>query len=303
MDSSLFDGDHARVGLAAIRTGNLVWTHVRAEDTNDPDKIMTTVSYDHLPLTFSVPEVSPDRPSRFVLPVTTGRDDTTEYYRNRQYVQGYHHLNWEPFVELRSDWYLFFQGVVTFRIGDGPTVQGNSIVYFPTLATDGISGELAFSPPPFIPGFVSKRAVTEQADPDGPALPVGRTANLALHRRYMEALASNDVESVMKFFSVDPQAAVRDYAADGPQFVSLVGADALKSAYDRFYAKYRVTDVATINLIADDWYIFSELRLTFTSRADGSARTARVAEMLPLDEQGQIAARIGYGTDPATLDT
>src|SRR5262249_10953842 len=159
------------------------------------------------PLAFSVPDAVPDRPSRFVLPITTGREDTDAYYRHRNLVQGYHHISWEPFVELRSDWYLFFQGIVTFRIGDGPVMKGNSIVYFPTLATDGVTGELAFSPPPFIPGFVSKRAVTEVVDADAPPLPVGRVENLTLHDRYMEALASNDVGLVMKFFNDDPQAA------------------------------------------------------------------------------------------------
>lgn len=303
MSANLTDAERARAGFAAVRSGKVVWTHVNAEKSNDPDAVMRTVSYEHLPLAFSVPEVAPDRPSKFVLPVTTGRDDTTEYYRNRQWVQNYHHLDWEPFVELRSDWYVFFQGVVTFRIGDGPVTRGNSIVFFPALADDGVAGELAFSPPPFLPGFVSHRAVDEPGDPDGPALPIGRTATLATHERYTEALASGDVGAVMKFLSPDPQASVRDYAADGPAFVSLEGADAVRTAYERFFAKYRVADLAKINLVAEDWYLFSELAFTLESRADGARSSIRVAEMLGLDEQGLIAARLGYGTDPTPLDS
>jgi hypothetical protein len=101
---------------------------------------------------------------------------------------------------------------------------------------------------------------------------------------------------------------VRDYVNDTGTLTTLEGKDAHRDYYQAFFQKYEVVSVEPLYRVAEEWYIFAEVRITVRPRAgaDDSGGSAahdtiafQTAEFHMPANDGRFIARIGHGTDPA----
>src|SRR5262245_48514283 len=95
---------------AAVWCGERVWDHVHSEFTNDIDKVMSTVARG-VSIQYAIPRVG--EAGELIMATITTLGGALEHYRA---VRDAHDIvDWQAFVELRSDWCVFFDGVVTHR--------------------------------------------------------------------------------------------------------------------------------------------------------------------------------------------
>jgi hypothetical protein len=268
---------------AAVWSGERVWKHVRSEFLNDIDTLMGTVAIG-VPLQYAVP--SPGPMGGLSLVTVTTRDGARQHY---QEVRRQHDIvDWQAFVELRSEWCVFFEGVVTQCVpGTGELVKGRAIVFFVLSDQEGITGELAWS----YEGQESGRGSS------GVESVSGRLANLEMHSRYLEALRRADISALIDLMSEEVEVGTRSYLVHPPAFVHLDCKAAVQREYEQFFDRYRVRDVSLVNLVADNWYVYSELLWEVDPAASAQPVRFRTAEMLAVKE-GRIRLRLGYGTDP-----
>ena len=82
---------------------------------------------------------------------------------------------------------------------------------------------------------------------------------------------------------------------------SLEGKDAHRAYYQKFFDKFIVRSVEPVYIVAEEWYVFAEVRVTVSPR-EGDPRSElafnRAEFYLPAND-GRFIARIGHGTDPA----
>jgi hypothetical protein len=283
--------DVVRNAAAAVWSGERVWTHVRAEFVNDLDGLMATVARG-VPLQYAIPRA--DATGALEMTTITTLDGALEHYRH---VRDEHDIvDWQAIVELRNDWCVFFDGMVTQRLaGSGDIARGRSVVFFVLSDQDGITGELAWPREPA--GAGPEPSPIAGGRPGAAPLPARRLDNLALHRRYLDALHANDLDALLDLITDDVQVGTRSYAAGDERFVELHGKEALTRHYEAFFAEHRVNDVALVNLVADDWYVYSELLWETCPSGATTPVRFRTAETLVLRD-GRVRARVGYGTDP-----
>jgi hypothetical protein len=268
---------------AAVWSGDRVWKHVRSEFLNDIDPLMETVATG-VPLQYAVPAPGPS--GALSLVTVTTRDGARRHYED---VRQRHDIaDWQAFVELRSEWCVFFEGVVTQRVpGTGELLKGRALVLFVLSDQDGITGELAWSHE----GQESGRGSS------GLESVSGRLANLEMHRRYTEALAAADIGAVLDLMSEEVEVGARSYVVHPPAFVHLDCKAAVQREYEQFFDRYQVRDVSVVNLVADDWYVYSELLWEADLAQSPNPVRFRTAEMMAVKD-GCIRLRLGYGTDP-----
>jgi hypothetical protein len=92
---------------------------------------------------------------------------------------------------------------------------------------------------------------------------------------------------------------VRNYVDDNGRLVELTGIDGHRDYFDAFFAKYDVRSVGLLHRVAQEWYLFGELRLEAVERATGTDVAFHTAEIYAPGKDGCLIARIGYGTDVA----
>jgi hypothetical protein len=81
----------------------------------------------------------------------------------------------------------------------------------------------------------------------------------------------------------------------------LHGKEEHSSYYHSLFSKYEMLAVDRMHRAAQDWYVFSELRVEVRARSGpGAGRTLafRTAEFFIPAGDGRFIARIGHGTDP-----
>ena len=213
---------------AAVWSGERVWKHVRSEFTNDIDALMSTIATE-VPLQYAVPGIDPSG-GLFMVTVTT-RDGALEHYKG---VRAVHDIvDWQAFLELRNDWCVFFEGVVTQRLaGSHEIAKGHAVVLFVLSEQEGITGELAWS-------HDTREAHAEEAAPAGSTngqttLPLRRLENLAWHARYLDILKAGNYDSLMALMREDIDVGTRNYLTDDPAFVNIKGKEALGRHYREF---------------------------------------------------------------------
>ena len=117
------------------------------------------------------------------------------------------------------------------------------------------------------------------------------------HREYLDALRRSDVEGVLSTLHDTPASALRDYVNETGTLTTLEGTDAHRAHYQAFFEKYEVRSVDALHVVAEDWYVFAEARVTVGAH-DNQIFAFNTAEFYMPANDGRFIARIGHGTDP-----
>ena len=124
------------------------------------------------------------------------------------------------------------------------------------------------------------------------------------HIRYLQSLQAADVDGMVADLDDGAASAVRDYVSESGVLIELNGRDGHRSYWQAFFDKYEVVSVDLLHRVAQDWYLFAEIRLTVRSRAHAAARSTlafHTAEIHAPARDGRVLACLGWGTDLATL--
>lgn len=239
-----------------------------------------------------MPEVHPDGSVR--LPILTTREEITEAYKM---IRGMSNLlSVVPLAEIRGSWYVFQDNVSRASVketGERHAVQ--TLALFPCGKGQGITGELIWV-------RVPRSALGGGAPSGGEATDemLVREQVLRQHEQYLRSLELGDIEGVLTGLHDGAASAVRDYVSATGTLTTLEGKEAHRAYYRSFFDKYEIHSVEPLYRVAEDWYIFAEIRITASPREHGkrNAVAFHTAEFhIPADD-GRIIARIGHGTDP-----
>jgi hypothetical protein len=282
--------EYDRAARASVWTGSRVDRHVQTEFTNDTDQILATVA-EHDRLVYSVGQA--DDTGVIQLHAMSSRAGARAHYDTVRIAADV--LAWKPFTELRTGWYVFYDGVVTMGLKPGgELVDYESIVLFPMGPEDGILGELAWSIHPD-----AKHADrTSEEMPNPP--PLTKVENLQLLDDLVEAMRTANVEAIAGLLSDDVGTSLRDYAGGRP-YHDVQGNLAAIKYYEDLFKTFDVSAIELVNRVIGEWFIFAELLWTARS-LNGHAPNEQVrfctAVMYPINTAGRIHAQIGWGTDP-----
>jgi hypothetical protein len=279
---------------AALHGAEQTRLHTESEYTGDTPIVMETVAGQG-PYAWQIsPSVDPD--GRVKLPIQTTRDEVDRVYQ--QNWRAINLLRCEPIIEIHGAWYTFQENVCTVRLlANGVVVSGETAVLITTANpnTKGVNGELVWARMPReILGRAPKGA---EASTDTLTL---RREMLALHDRYLEALRKGDIPGLLDVMNEGVQSSVRNYVNDTGALVLLETIDAHRAHLRAFFDKYEILSVGLLHRVAQEWYLFAELRLTVRPRdGSGGPLAFHFAEMLAPAHDGRFIAWIGHGTDPA----
>jgi len=268
-------------GRKSVAQGDKVWLHARDEFLSDVDRIMTTVIESGQPVVYGVG-----------IGRELGAFDDHGAVRDH-YTATYgaiHVRDWRTFIELRSNWYTFFDGVVNYDDhAAGENTNRESIVLFPLDDQEGILGELAWTRLP-------EQEIADPCLDPIPAATAKADVNRHLLDAYIAALKAGDVAGAVGMFTHDGQVAARDYGADPERYRALRGPELL-SFHQRFADRFDVLALDIVRIVVTDWYAFAELHWHVREKASGKAMRMHTVEMLPILAPGKFVARIGWGTE------
>jgi predicted SnoaL-like aldol condensation-catalyzing enzyme len=278
---------HARL---AEQSAELAWGHLRAEYTQDIEKVLATLATNE-PLTWTLPEMFGDDGSLTYLAGTDLEEIRGQYKALRSFVEIH---GWDPVVEIRQGWYTMTHGVVTLKMLDtGEYTKSQTVTMFP-IGRDGILGEVQ------IGGYgVRPDRPLGDLDAHGVPYPQDRLEALSFHNAYVDALRAEDVAAIVAANSHNGAAAIRNYLTDESTVLNATGSRELGEYFSAFFQRYGVRDIQLVNRVAESWYVFAELHWTVEERA-GERRTLEfcTAETSPLASDGLYWARTGAGSDP-----
>ncbi len=272
-------------------------THVEAEIKGVIPDLMETLTPEG-PYGYTIlPEVRAD--GSVGLPIITTYEGIQEAY---SFIRGMSQLlSVTPLTEIRGSWYTFQDNLSRGRLKEngyeGPPHQ--TLALFPSGAGTGITGELVWIrvPRSRLGGEVGPTESEANGDTLGVALE--REKVYLRYCQYLNALRGSDLEGVLSALHDKAASALRDYFDDTGTLTTLEGADAHRAHYQAFFEKFDVRSVEVLTLVAEDWYVFAELRVTVTARATNQVLGFNTAEFhMPADD-GRFIARIGHGTDLA----
>lgn len=274
---------------AAVYTGKRVRRHFLSEFTNDIDLILDTVAQKES-LVYGVGNV--DASGKTVLEALSTREGARGHYEN---IRSFMDIQeWRPFTELRRDWYVFYDGVVTQKLAQtAEVVHDESIVLFPIGPETGIQGELAWS------RHAGRRYGEPRSGDDPDPTPMSKVANLDLHDRLVASWAAGNAEAAAACLATDVGTSLRDYVTGSP-YKAIYGRDAARSYYQQLFDLFAVRNIDLLNIVTGNWFFFAEHRWdTVCRQGEHSGEPARfcTAIMFPIMSDGAITAQIGYGTD------
>jgi hypothetical protein len=123
---------------------------------------------------------------------------------------------------------------------------------------------------------------------------------LSRHEGYCAALQAGDADAVMALLAEGVQGAVRDYVNDTGTLTGLEGSAANRAFYASLFRKYEILGVDLLHRVAQEWYLFAELRMTVRPRDGSSGVLAfNTAEFFIPARDGRFILHVGHGTDPA----
>lgn len=239
-----------------------------------------------------LPEVHPDGSVK--LPILTTREEITDAYKM---IRGMSNLlSVVPIAEVRGSWYVFQDNISRASVketGERHAIQ--TLALFPCGRGAGITGELIWVRAPR--SSLGGGAGTDDETADQMFV---REQVLQQHEQYLRALQNGDVEGVLAGLHDGVASGVRDYVNDTGTSTTLEGKDAHRAYYRSFFDKYQIHSVEPLYRIAEDWYVFAEIRISATPRGRKPESTLafHTAEFHMPANDGRIIARIGHGTDP-----
>jgi hypothetical protein len=229
------------------------------------------------------------------LPVLTTREEIAEAYGFIRGLSDLHEVI--GLTEVVGTWYLF-QDALTIGSPKGSDDRNHrqTLGLFPSGTERGITGELVWL-----------RIPREQlGSPDEPFVVAddelhGRQLVHQRYSAYLDGLRAGDLDALLEPLHDGVASAVRDYVGGGGGLVSLSGKDSHRQWYGALFDTYEIVDVQPLHLVTDDWYVFSELRLTVRPRGGGGALAFHTAEFHVPARDGRFIARIGHGTQPVAV--
>ncbi len=269
-------------------------THIEAEMKGVIPELMETLT-EHGPYGYTItPEVLAEGGVR--LPVISTRDGIEEIYKM---VRGRSDLlAVNPLTEIRGTWYTF-QDAISYGQLKGTDQRGahETLGLFPSATGKGITGELVWVRVP--------RSALGGGDPaaDTPTDEMHlREQVFQQHDRFLQALLMGDLDGVLGTIHDLASSAVRDYVEDTGTLTSLVGLKAHADYFGAFFDQFEVVSVEPLYRVAEDWYVFAEVRVTAVAKSGSSAGQSvafHTAEFHIPAQDGRFIARIGHGTDLA----
>ena len=279
-------------GRASIYAAERVWRHARYEFEASLETIMMTIASD-VDLVYAVNDGKPD--SNLIIATTPEQ----AYGHYSWLYENYHVTNWQPFVEIRTPWYVFFNGVDTIlNRATGQTHQGESLVLFTLCEQEGILGEIALARNPGLEHY--ERTLTPTGTANAAAL--NRVANLALHERYLKAMRNADIDGLLATMTENPNIALRNFLKNNQKdYIGLLSREEITKHYTQFFKKYRVDSIEPIRNVIGDWYIFTELHWAVTDIKNGNRYGWHTVEFCPIEGKGLIRCRVGYGSEAVQI--
>ena len=122
------------------------------------------------------------------------------------------------------------------------------------------------------------------------------------HDRFLKALLVGDLDGVLGTIHDRAASAVRDYVMETGTLTSLVGLKDHADYFGAFFDKFEVVSAEPLYRVAEDWYVFAEVRLTAEVKSGpeaGKSVAFHTAEFHVPANDGRFVARIGHGTDLA----
>ncbi|SFF76970.1 SnoaL-like domain-containing protein [Novosphingobium sp. CF614] len=296
-----------QVAEASFNASEQTRIHIEGEIAGLIPELMETLSPEG-PYAYTIlPEVRPDGSVR--LPVLTTREQIRDAY---QMIRGMSELlSVSALTEVRGEWYTFQDSISRTRLRhNGRYGASQTLALFPTGQDSGITGELVWARKPREMLGARDGVLPPPVDADplralvsGPPGTAEREQVFQLHVRYVEALCGNDAEAIAETLNPGVASAVRDYVNPTGTLAMLEGIEAHRAYYRAFFETFEVLSVQPLDRIAEDWYVFAEMRVTARWRvgADvGRVCTFNTAEFHVPANDGRFIARIGHGTDPCT---
>jgi len=282
-----------RLAETSVHVGEQAHIHNRAEVVGSVPGLMDTLATSDPYAYMLMPDFQPDGSIR--LHPTNAHDDVAALYevvRGRSDV-----LAEDPLVELRTPWYAFWETLSTGRRKDSTAVHEHPLaVLSPAGPQPGITGEIIWARMPW-----SMLGTGEDTSTD--ADPFGLRRDLRhRHMRMLDALAAGDVEALLAEHDPGCSTVTRDYVGGTELLVEVVGIDGLRTFHEELLARYEIDSVELIHRVAQDWYVFAEVRVTARERGDGGAKVAfHTATIHAPGRDGRIVASLGWGTEPVAL--
>jgi len=237
-----------------------------------------------------MPEILPDGTVKS--PILRTREEIASAYR---LVRGMSDLlSSEALIEITGSWYQFTEAITRGRRKGQNNVGRNHVIsLFPVSGGSGITGELVWVK-------VDRSLMGFGAAPEDCDDEIDRRRKLlSLHDRYCAALKAGDAHAVVDTLADGAQGAIRDYVLDTGTLVELDGKPSNLQYYEAFFSRYEIRSVDMLQRVAQDWYIFAELRLEVSCRRSGQDLAFHIAEFLVPAKDGRFIIRVGHGTDPA----
>jgi hypothetical protein len=268
--------------------------HVGFEIEGNVEKILTTLA-PHGPYGFTVrQQMLPDGGLKMQVQ-TTFEEIREEYQITRDMCDVHSHT---PLIDIRANWYLFQEVVNTSSLRGSDKINTNeTLVLLPVARGGGITGEIFWYRVP--PETLGRGPIP----PGMPTTPRElRLRNLAHHDHYLEALRKEDVEAMLNVMNDSVQLGVRDYVNETGTLTTPEDKSTYGAYWRDFFAKYEMQSVEILERVAQEWYLFAELRLTLRRRESGALVAFHTAEFFVPAKDGLFIAQIGHGTDEAGAD-
>ncbi|MET0238502.1 MAG: hypothetical protein ABW184_01270 [Sphingobium sp.] len=281
-----------------VRNGAIGWRHIESEYLDVVEDILDTLVPDG-PYAYTVSPGTVAAADGYAIPAGTIPHQTFVSTKQglRESYESLHRFSavrgMEAIAEVRGDWYTFFYGLGEGLVKPtGQIVYSPTILLFPTMGKDGITGEL----------FWSRTGVGACYDGGREGPLAVQTAILAKHEGLLEALRNADAAAVASFYDPGAQIGIRDYLDDAPTLVDLHSADEFKHYLERFFARFRIVDIGVVQRLVQDWFVFCELLWVVEDRQNpGRTLSFYTADHGEMRSDGLLATRIGFGTDAVTL--
>jgi hypothetical protein len=264
---------------------------IKARDPSNLDALVGSLAPAG-PYAYTIlPEVSADGAVR--LPILTTREEIADAYAFIRGMSALHEVI--ALTEIRGAWYLF-QDNISRGGPHGSDIINNrqTLALFPSGAGTGITGELVWMRVPR-----DRLGAPDEVDVANPDPLLARRQVSDQHARYVDALRANDLEAILDTLHDGVASAVRDYVGEAGTLAELNGKDAHRAWYERLLAKYEIRSVEPLYFVAEDWYVFAELRLNVVPRGGTGTLAFHTAEFHIPSKDGRFIARIGHGTEPA----
>jgi hypothetical protein len=290
------DADLLRRSAAAqLHAAAEGWNHVKLESTGHIPTILGTLVQDGPWAWAIMTHTQPD--GSIVLPVHSSYEGIEEMYGM---IRGHSDvISAEPMLEISGEWYSFHEDVATNKEkATGSVAEREMVLILPTTSGPGITGELAW--------VRTDRALLGQELPlaEPKSAREMRRHMVSLHDQFLQAFRSHDAAGMAGTFSRGCQSAVRDYVADTGTITGLDDLDGLRSYYEAFFDQYEVQAVDVLQRVAQEWYLFAEVRFEVGVRKDnpdGHRLAFHTASLFVPGREDSFIVHIGHGTDLARM--